>query len=246
MVVMDLLLGIWQEGRRIMWYRFNQNNSGGSHAYDASAGISVNVYIEAENAIEANERAESIGIYFNGVDEGYDCSCCGDSWYPAYDYDAVNNVPSPDEPFIIDDNSSGLKPIKWMKDGQAETFIHPLNKPFYGTFQKLVHIKRKVTGYGMYFSHYDVGDIIAVGDDGWDRSGNFQAPSPNAEVYLTSDSKITDYGKVRIQHTKSVFGTGYNYTAWSADKSALEHIRNNMLKYIDSIPTFELESILKG
>jgi len=68
-----------------MFFTFEQNNSGGSFAYDEPAGITVNVIIEAANAAEANDKAEEIGLYFNGCRDGRDCECCGDRWYATYD-----------------------------------------------------------------------------------------------------------------------------------------------------------------
>ena len=65
-----------------MFYHFNQNNSGGW--YHNNKDLCHHVIIEAENAAEANELAESIGIYFNGVEDNLDCSCCGDRWYPVW------------------------------------------------------------------------------------------------------------------------------------------------------------------
>lgn len=66
------------------FYTFNQNNSGGR--FDENLGQFV--IIEAASKDEANDKAESIGIYFNGVVNGEDCPCCGDRWYPADDWDA--------------------------------------------------------------------------------------------------------------------------------------------------------------
>jgi hypothetical protein len=71
-----------------MFYTIDQNNSGGRFAIDYEAGITCYVIVEADNAIEANERAEQIGIYFEGVEDGYDCECCGDRWYTAHEDDA--------------------------------------------------------------------------------------------------------------------------------------------------------------
>lgn len=108
-----------------MFYRFRQNNSGGSFTYNEGLGISVNVIIEADNAYEANATAESLGIYFNGCDEGLDCDCCGDRWSPVGEspYDKT------EEPAIYEDLVKGqLKmpkvgyAIKWI-DGY-EGFIH--------------------------------------------------------------------------------------------------------------------------
>ena len=65
-----------------MFYHFNQNNSGGW--YHNNKDLCHHVIIEAENAAEANELAESIGIYFNGVEDNLDCSCCGDRWCPVW------------------------------------------------------------------------------------------------------------------------------------------------------------------
>jgi hypothetical protein len=66
-----------------MWYEFHQNNSGGSFYIDGYKGIGPNVWIEADSEEAANDIAEGIGIYFDGVEKERDCSCCGDRWYPA-------------------------------------------------------------------------------------------------------------------------------------------------------------------
>ena len=62
-----------------MFYHFAQNNSGGSFQSDDQ--VCAHMIIEARHAAEANERAEGLGIYFNGVEDGLDCPCCGDRWY---------------------------------------------------------------------------------------------------------------------------------------------------------------------
>jgi hypothetical protein len=62
------------------WYQYTQNNSGGHMVVDER--VSDYVLIQARNGAHADERAEEIGIYFNGVDDGMDCECCGDRWYP--------------------------------------------------------------------------------------------------------------------------------------------------------------------
>jgi hypothetical protein len=63
------------------FYTFSQNNSGGSFDYQPNDGITHYVIIEASNETEANSRAETIGLYFNGCDSEMDCPCCGDRWY---------------------------------------------------------------------------------------------------------------------------------------------------------------------
>lgn len=62
-----------------MFFHFNQNNSGGSFVKDDS--VTTDVIIEADSVDDACDKAEAIGIYFNGCDTGSDCSCCGDRWY---------------------------------------------------------------------------------------------------------------------------------------------------------------------
>ena len=66
------------------FYRYRQNNSGGS--FDREMGLSV--FIEAATVEEANDRAEGMGIYFNGVENGSDCECCGDRWSTPWNEDA--------------------------------------------------------------------------------------------------------------------------------------------------------------
>lgn len=67
-----------------MFYTYGQNNSGGSFDHDPMAGIGYNVCVEADSADEANAKAETIGLYFDGRG---DCPCCGDRWYDVTDSD---------------------------------------------------------------------------------------------------------------------------------------------------------------
>lgn len=96
-------------------FRFDQNNSGGSYDEDHSRGIGSNVYIEAVDALHANARAESIGIYFDGCEKGMDCDCCGDRWCPVYDggWDQYDDL-------------DALKKNKYSRSG----YYHPLSGPF--------------------------------------------------------------------------------------------------------------------
>jgi len=69
------------------FYTFRQNNSGGT--FDVSDDVAEYVIVEAEDSEEANFIAKrKAGIYFDGVSEGLDCSCCGDRWYGASQWDA--------------------------------------------------------------------------------------------------------------------------------------------------------------
>lgn len=62
------------------FFCFDQNNSGGVFHINDEQGISPIVWVEAFDVHEAIERAKDIGIYFNGVQDGWDCECCGDRW----------------------------------------------------------------------------------------------------------------------------------------------------------------------
>lgn len=69
------------------FFEFNQNNSGG--IFDVDESVCHRVFIEAETAAEANDKAQSLGIYFNGVSDGRDCPCCGCRWDERDDDDAI-------------------------------------------------------------------------------------------------------------------------------------------------------------
>jgi hypothetical protein len=62
------------------FYQYQQNNSGGS--FIRKFGHSV--YVEAASAAYADNRAEAVGIYFDGCSDGRDCPCCGDRWSRAW------------------------------------------------------------------------------------------------------------------------------------------------------------------
>lgn len=72
-----------------MFYTFYQNNSGGFFTKPAHY-----VIVEADSAEEANAIAEQNGVYFDGVEEGIDCRCCGDRWIEIYDDDDCAENPT--------------------------------------------------------------------------------------------------------------------------------------------------------
>lgn len=109
-----------------MYYTYRQSNPGGSFIQDDRVGQYV--IIEADNPRDANRHAERIGIYFNGVDEGRDCSCCGDRWYPAGDFSDKGT----EQPTIYDE------PIDKFVESQL---FSPLEKIM------TVHIYRKDGGH---------------------------------------------------------------------------------------------------
>ena len=61
-----------------MFYEFRQNNSGGY--FDVDENLCHRLYIEADTQSEAISKAEELGCYWDGVDNGIDCPCCGDRW----------------------------------------------------------------------------------------------------------------------------------------------------------------------
>ncbi len=67
---------------KLVYWEFTQNNSGGSFVENEK--LAHRVIIEAYSSEEACSKATEIGIYFNGCDEGMDCPCCGNRWYPPY------------------------------------------------------------------------------------------------------------------------------------------------------------------
>lgn len=76
------------------FFTFSQNNSGGVFDVNKETGIGEYVIVEAADYNEANARAESIGLYFDGVAGDMDCECCGDRWYSQWSDDKGNDVPS--------------------------------------------------------------------------------------------------------------------------------------------------------
>lgn len=98
------------------FFYYRQNNSGGSFDFDADAGISVHVIVEADSAEEADERAEGIGLYFDGSG---DCPCCGNRWYPQFDDEDGDAVPS------VYGTPLGEASVitHWLK-GSPDVFVH--------------------------------------------------------------------------------------------------------------------------
>jgi hypothetical protein len=90
------------------FFHYYQNNTHGVTHADHARGIDRLVIIEAVDHVEANERARSIGLYFNGIDTGRDCACCGNRWHPMW--------PDAAEPYPIDDD-------------ELPAFIHWADRP---------------------------------------------------------------------------------------------------------------------
>jgi len=99
------------------FYEFDQNNSGGRFDFDEAAGITHHVVIEADDLEHAAYRAERIGIYFDGVDLGRDCECCGDRWSKPWSDDGAA------EPMFYGKPVSAATGWAWMPEGR-EIAVH--------------------------------------------------------------------------------------------------------------------------
>lgn len=142
-----------------MFYTYNQNNSGGSFVSNESVGQYV--IVEADSSEEANELAERVpGLYFDGCDNGMDCSCCGDRWYRQY-----SDTDGEKEPKIYDKTIEEFKKDPGMfafreqmdihiyyKDGEHEQVTFDAGK----AIEKKKAEKRKIARklWGNFFSLY--------------------------------------------------------------------------------------------
>ena len=110
------------------FYTFRQNNSGG--VFDCNNDLSVFVIIEADTAEEANDKAASLGIYFDGVRKGWDCDCCGDRWFETDEYEKTPEPKiygwTPSEYVNRQDTvlwgNTGREIVTHYKSGQKEWF----------------------------------------------------------------------------------------------------------------------------
>ncbi|MCM1260555.1 MAG: hypothetical protein NC222_06330 [Staphylococcus sp.] len=106
-----------------MFYTYSQNNS--SCSFEINDNLKHYVIIEADTEQEADVTAEYLGIYFDGVEDGMDCPCCGDRWYRA-EYCDVNEDPlvygkSPKE-YVNSNACFNEQVIVYYKDGRKEVF----------------------------------------------------------------------------------------------------------------------------
>lgn len=105
-----------------MFFEYRQNNSFGWFEEDDS--VAQVVIIEADNHTEANEIAESVGIYFNGCSQMIDCDCCGDRWYAQYSDEDGDEVPSHHRVPIGEEEDNDysylMKAIIYHKDKEKE------------------------------------------------------------------------------------------------------------------------------
>lgn len=60
------------------FYAYQQRNINGFFQKDDN--LDEWVFIESRNADHADRVAQRLGVYFDGVSQGYDCKCCGNRW----------------------------------------------------------------------------------------------------------------------------------------------------------------------
>jgi len=69
-------------GGSLRYWIHEQNNSGGVWQLDPARGLAPIVYVQAPDPAAADQRLLQAGAYFDGVELGRDCPCCGDRWMP--------------------------------------------------------------------------------------------------------------------------------------------------------------------
>ena len=99
-----------------MFYCFSQNNSGGG--FDIDDNVAHFVIIEADSAFAANDRAESIGIYFDGCETGNDCPCCGDRWTDKWSDDSGDEAP------VIYGTPVAEHKNMWVDQGKPYAYVY--------------------------------------------------------------------------------------------------------------------------
>jgi hypothetical protein len=97
----------------MMFYTFRQNNSYGYFQIDDD--ICEYVIVEAENSDEANEKAETLNIYFDGVG---DCPCCGSRWW------RVDAADSTERPEIYGEDAIGEAVFKDVCNAYKRIYIY--------------------------------------------------------------------------------------------------------------------------
>lgn len=106
-----------QQPKKLFWFEFHQNNSGGY--YEEDENVCEFVYIQAHNAREAIEKAKRF------CDNSNSCRCCGDRWsFYVCDGDGTDAPMLYGEPLETYNSGFLLKKAKLHKfDGTVVTFV---------------------------------------------------------------------------------------------------------------------------
>ena len=151
------------------FFSFRQNNSGGS--FDENEKLCQCVYIEAENSEEANEKALDLGIYFDGVEKGFDCECCGSRWYESYSPESNILFLYPNDENKIEEvlNISGSNMVRKPGDRIMVGSVSRLVSYFEISFEKFSQKLKaeSILGYKwtspMYRIFYKNGEVESIG-----------------------------------------------------------------------------------
>lgn len=221
------------------FFTYDQNNSGGSFSY-VEGKISHHVIIEADDASDADERAEGLGLYFGGES---DCACCGDRWYPKADWSwtdedgeefpSVYGRPvSAGEVLPAANTPEGELYYTWMGEGKAEGFIHYKDgrvEDFWRHREPNVVIDGQF-GWGVQFNSHGA-QAFEVCHNGYDESGNLgQVPSGTPPDEFDSEFHIGGWQPPAEATFKVDTQYGYGF-AWFPTQEEAEEFATAYKKY---------------
>ena len=116
-------------------YHYNQTCSGGN--FKTSDKLAVHTFIEAMSPREANNIAESIGIYFDGVESCVDCPCCGDRWDEQYG--GINNDSENYQEFLINELLPVINTYSKYWNGSQWLIVHLYDGTMLKTMDEIVN-----------------------------------------------------------------------------------------------------------
>ena len=164
------------------FYEFDQNNTGGSFTVDEN--LCQRLYIEADTAEEANKKAKKLGVYFNGCEDGMDCECCGDRWYPV-------STPVPLEKFKTEGYRAGTYQRTSFHDTAENRW-----KEKYGSYQVVEkprwnasHGIKEYEGRIAFANIAEYANYLANDFTAWTK--------PHSRIFYKDDSVTEIYGKER-------------------------------------------------
>lgn len=97
------------------YFQFDQNNSGGFYTPETPH----HVIVKAANPDEANRIAASrTPVYFDGVDRGLDCFCCGDRWTRAWEEEIGTPKPMVYDALVHPDG------YVWMHNERLDVLVY--------------------------------------------------------------------------------------------------------------------------
>lgn len=206
-----------------MWYKFIQSLIETEPVFDASRGISMNLYIEAEDLYEAKTRVKDLGIrHFDPYEfEG--------GWSRPIQVDAP---PGPDEDLV---ETVDRFQYKWVDD-DYDSFVHPKHGDFYGAHRHIVNGARYggADGYGVIVGSDSVSEVFPVSSAGWDETGRRHVPAHGSFGPGVSVDKVS-----RFDGGFASVGGGPGASLWFEDESHAESFRVRVQRFMDERPKFD-------